>query len=118
VGRGSLFVFDYGLANFGIDVARTMAISTAIFFELFFVFSCKSKKSLFRTGILNNKYLIYAVLISGGFHLLAIYSGLGSVFGFVALSLAQLGLSVLVGLSGLVVFEGWKIARYLLSNRR
>jgi len=109
---GSLWVFNYGLVNFGIDVARTMAISSAIFFELFFVFSCKSDRSLFRTGILNNKMLIYAVLISGGLQLLAIYSGLGSVFGFVSLSGSQLGISVLAGLSGLIVFEIWKLFRY------
>ena len=114
----SLFVFDYGLTNFGIEVARTMAITTAIFFELFFAFSCKSNKSLFKTGILNNKYLIYAVLISGGLHLFAIYTLLGSVFGFVGLSMGQLGISVLVGLSGLVVFEGMKIGKYFLIGRR
>ncbi len=112
----SLWIFNYGLTNFGIDVARTMAISTAIFFELFFAFSCKSDRSLFSTGILNNKYLIYAVLISGGLHLVAIYSGLGSVFGFVALTAWQLGLSILFGLSGLVVFEGWKGARSFTSQ--
>jgi Ca2+-transporting ATPase len=99
------FVFNYGMANFGLDVARTMAISTAIFFELFFVFSCKSHESLFSTGILNNKYLIWAVLISAGLHLSLIYSGLGSVFGFVGLSGLQLGISILLGLSGLIVFE-------------
>lgn len=109
----SLFIFNYGYINFGIDVARTMAISTAIFFELFFAFSCKSNNSLFSAGILNNKYLIYSVLISGGLHLLAIYTLLGSVFGFVALNGWQLGISVLAGLSGLVVFEGIKVGRYI-----
>jgi Ca2+-transporting ATPase len=113
----SLWIFDYGLTNFGIDVARTMAISTAIFFELFFAFSCKSKKSLFSSGILDNRYLIYAVVVSAGLHLLAVYSGLGSVFGFVGLSSGQLGACVLAGVSGLVVFEGVKIGRYLFGRR-
>ena len=114
----SLWVFNYGLADFGIEVARTMAITTAIFFELFFAFSCKSNKSLFKTGILNNRMLIYAVLVSGGLHLLAIYSGLGIVFGFVALSGMQLGISVAAGLSGLIVFEIWKILKHFRSDRR
>jgi len=105
----SLFIFNYGLVNFGIEIARTMAISTAICFEWFFVFSCKSDKSLFRVGILNNKYLIYSVLISAGFHLLAIYTLLGSMFGFVPLSISQLGICVLGGFSSLVVFEGMKL---------
>ncbi|MBU2576303.1 MAG: HAD-IC family P-type ATPase [Nanoarchaeota archaeon] len=114
----SLVVFNYGLNNFGIEAARTMAITTAIFFEMFFAFSCKSNNSLFKTGILNNKYLIYAVLISGALHLIAIYTALGSVFGFVALSGAQLGISVAAGLSGLVVFEAWKIVKHFLRDRR
>lgn len=107
----SLVIFNYGLQNFSLEVARTMAITTAIFFELFFAFSCKSKKSLFKTGILNNKYLIYSVLISGALHLIAIYTALGSVFGFVSLTGAQLRISVAAGLSGIVVFEGWKLFR-------
>ncbi len=113
----SLLIFNYGL-GFGIDVARTMAITTAIFFELFFAFSCKSKSSLFKVGILNNKYLIYAVLVSGGLHLLAVYSLLGGVFGFVPLNLGQLGYCVLGSLSGLVVFEVGKIVNSFLINRR
>jgi len=114
----SLIIFYYGLNNFSLETARTMAITTAIFFELFFAFSCKSKESLFRTGIFNNKWLIYSVLISGGLHILAIYTALGSMFGFVSLSIWQLGISVVAGLSGIVVFEGWKIGRDFLQDRR
>ena len=112
------FVFDYGLTNFDLDVARTMAITTAIFFELFFSFSCKSKRSLFATGILNNRYLIWAIMVSAGLHLMLIYSGLGSMFGFVYLNGLELGVSVLAGLSGLVVFEIGKIGKGLYLSRR
>jgi len=112
------FIFEWANIEFGLEVARTMAITTAIFFELFFVFSCKSARSIFTTGIFNNKWLIYSVLISGGLHLLAIYTVLGSVFGFVSLTGFQLGISVLVSLSGIIVFEGWKIGRYFLARRR
>jgi len=105
------FVFDYGLVNFDLEVARTMAITTAIFFELFFSFSCKSKLSLFKTGIFDNKYLVWAVLLSAGLHLGLIYSDLGSLFEFVGLSAWQLGISVLAGLSGIVVFEIGKMLK-------
>ena len=114
----ALFVFDFGLSNYSLEVARTMAITCAIFFELFFAFSCKSDESLFKTGLLNNMYLVYAVLISGGLHLLMVYSSLGNVFGFVSLTMNQLGISVLAGLSGLVVFELWKIGKSFSSRRR
>ena len=111
-----IWLFGWANGNFGLDIARTMAISTAIFFELFFAFACKSKRSLFKTGILNNKMLIYAVLVSTGLQVLAIYTGLGSVFGFVSLTGMQLGISVLAGLSGLVVFEAWKILRVVFKR--
>jgi Ca2+-transporting ATPase len=107
----SLLIFNYGLENYGVEIARTMAITTAIFFELFFVFSCKSEDSLFKTGILNNKFLILAVLVSGCLHFLVMYTPLGEIFGFVSLNPGQLLRSVLAGLSGLIFFESWKIVR-------
>ncbi|MCD4771024.1 cation-transporting P-type ATPase [archaeon] len=107
----AFFVFNYGMANFGLDAARTMAITTAIFFELFFAFSCKSNRSLFVTGILNNLWLIWAVLVSAGLHLGLIYSGLGNAFEFVALSGWQLSVCVFWGLSGLLGFESFKLIR-------
>jgi len=107
----AFFVFNYGLTNFGLDVARTMAITTAIFFELFFVFSCKSNRSLFVVGILNNLWLVWVVLISGGLHLGLVYSGFGNVFGFVALSGWQLLTCVFWSLSGLIGFESFKLVR-------
>ncbi len=103
------FVFDYGMPN--LEVARTMALTTAIFFELFFSFSCKSKRSLFMTGILNNWYLAWAVLISAGLHLGLIYSGLGTVFGLVSLEMGELGVCLLAGVSGLIVFEIGKVLK-------
>ena len=104
----SLLVFNYAMNNFGLEVARTAAITTAIFFELFFSISCKSENSIFKTGILNNKFLIYAILASGGLHLLAIYTPLGNIFEFTSLSLKNLGISIGAGLSGFVFFEIFK----------
>lgn len=108
----AFFVFNWGIENSGLEVARTMAISTAIFFELGFAFSCKSKRSLFKTGILDNKFLIWAVLISGGLHVLAVYTAVGSVFGFVGLSAKEFWISFGMGMSGLVLFEGWKLVGF------
>ncbi|MBT6182868.1 HAD-IC family P-type ATPase [archaeon] len=112
----ALAIFNYGFSNFGVETARTMAITTAIFFELFFVFSCKSNDSIFKTGILNNKYLIGAVALSILLHLIAIYTGLGSLFEFIPLTLSQLGWSILAGVSGLIVFESWKLGKMFKNN--
>jgi Ca2+-transporting ATPase len=106
-----LLVFNHAHDLYGEYVARTMAVSCAIFFELFFVFSVKSNRSLLETGILDNKWLIWSVLVSAGLHLILIYSKLGELFGFVPLTFGQLGISVFFGLSGLIVFEIWKLVR-------
>jgi P-type Ca2+ transporter type 2C len=113
-----IFLFGWARAEFGLEIARTMAITAAIFFELFFVFACKSNRSIFKTGILNNQWLLVAFGVSVGLHILAIYSVFGGVFGFVSLTGAQLGISILVSISGLVVFEVWKIIQGIRNIRR
>ena len=110
-------LFVYALNAYSLEVARTMALSSIVFFELFFVFSCKSDKSLFKTGIFNNKYLIWSVLISAGLHLVALYTGLGGLLHFVPLSLKQLGMCVGAGSLGLVVFEVSKLFKGVVKNR-
>jgi hypothetical protein len=77
------------------------------------VFSCKSDKSLFKTGISNNMILIYAVLISSALHILAIYTGFGNLFGFVSLSWVQLLIAIGAGTSGIIFFEGLKIGKMI-----
>ncbi len=106
-----IYIFNWGLLYYGLNVARTMAITSGIMFEMFFVFACKSENSIFKTGLLNNKYLIYAVLISIGLQVIVVYTRLGGLFGFVPLTLGQLGMAVGFGLIGLVVFEGWKLIK-------
>ncbi len=105
-----IWIFTYGL-NFSLETARTMAVTSGIFFELFFVFACKSENSIFKTGILNNKWLLGAVGSSIVLHLIAVYTGLGKVFQFVPLTLGQWSWVLLASLSGLVVFEVWKLVR-------
>ncbi len=107
-----MIVFMWALPAFGVDIARTMAVSIIVFYTMFFSLSCKSREvSVFKSGILNNKYLILAILFSIGMHLVAIYTVLGSVFGFVPLSGLQLGVTVVAGMVGFVVFEIGKLLR-------
>jgi len=60
----SFSIFILELPN-GMDKARTMAVTVAIFFEIFFVFNCRSdKKGVFRLNPSTNKKLLIAVIIS------------------------------------------------------
>lgn len=67
--------------------ARTVAVTTAIFFELFFVFNCRSEKhSFIKTDVLSNKKLIAAVIISILLQIAVIYVPLfQEVFGTTSL---------------------------------
>ncbi|MTI84611.1 MAG: calcium-translocating P-type ATPase, SERCA-type [Firmicutes bacterium] len=73
---GTLGVFIMSYIDSGLDlgIARTMAFNTLVFFQLLFVFACRSEhQSLLQVGIFTNKYLIIAVLISTALQLSVTY---------------------------------------------
>lgn len=58
----------------GLEKARTMAFTTTIMFQLFFVFNCRSeKKSVFRNNPFTNKKLIASVAFSILLQLVILY---------------------------------------------
>ena len=60
--------------NRDLDLARTIAFNTLVFFQLFFVFACRSEfHSIVEVGLLTNPYLVGAVLISTALQLLVVY---------------------------------------------
>jgi len=74
---GTLFVFNLSLKAFPENpvYATTMAFSTLVLFQLFNVLNCKSdNKSLFTVGILNNKWLIRAILFSLFLQIVVVYA--------------------------------------------
>jgi len=100
-----LFSLEYFTTS-NLERARTIALTTLIFFELFLAFSCRSKtKNIFQMGFLTNKYLIGAVLLSMVLHLILIYTpllagwfslvGLGWVDWVRILSASIIGVAVL-----------------------
>jgi len=89
-----------------IDKARTMAVTASIIFQMFLVFNCQSDESIFKSKI--NKYLVYAVLFSIVLQIVAVYTPLGNLFSFTALS--AMDWMKIVGLSiiGFFAIEGFK----------
>ena len=89
-----------------INTARTMAFTTLVFAQLFYVFECRSEKySPFELGILENKYLLIAVSCSVIMHLSVIYiPALQAVFKTVPLELWQWSL-ILVLTGGRLLFR-------------
>jgi len=100
----------YGVNVLNIEKARTMAVTSSIMFEMFFVFNCKNNKSVFKSPI--NKYLISAVLVSLGLHFIALYTKLGNLFNFTPLNLNELLLIIFISLIGFVLVEVAKKTKY------
>jgi len=99
------FLFFY--LNMGnMDLARTMIVTQAVIFEMFLVFNCKSKESVLKSPM--NKYLFYAVAFSIGLHLIALYTPISSLFGFVSLGISDWLMIVGISFVGFLVIEVYK----------
>jgi len=85
--------------------AMTMAFTTAIMFELFFVFNCRSEtKSFFRMNLLTNKRLILGVFITALLHLMILYVPFfNPYFGTVPLGISDWLIILLLASSGLLI---------------
>lgn len=82
----------------GLELARTMALTTLVFAQLFYVFECRSERySPFALGIFKNKFLIAAVSCSIMMQLGVIYLPFfQNVFNTAALELWHWGIVLLL----------------------
>ena len=74
----AIFMIAYGWSvsqgQNGLDLARTMAFTTLVMAQLFYVFECRSENySPFELGFFKNKFLIFAVCFSVMMQLSVIY---------------------------------------------
>jgi len=106
-----IFNWEYLLAGAVIAKTRTMVLTTGIMFEMLFVFTCRSDKSIFKLGLFSNKLLLYAVCIAIMLHIIAIYTPLSLVFKLVPLSLADWLKVIALSSIGIVAFETRKILK-------
>ena len=99
------FLFFYwNMAD--INKARTMVVTASVMFQMFLVFNCKSRQSVFKSKM--NKYLIYAVLASIGLHLIVLYTPLSALFYFVPLGVYDWLKIIALSLIGFFIVEGYK----------
>ena len=105
-----LFYFEYSTTG-DLERARTVALSTLIFFELFLAFSCRSKtKNIFQLGFLTNKYLIGAVGLSIVLHLMLIYIPLTAEwFGLASIGFSDWAKILAASIIGVAVLEVRKL---------
>ena len=63
IGMLTLIAFSIGNKYWGLDVGRTMAFISIGILELVHSFNIKSEKSIFKIGILENKFLIGSFIL-------------------------------------------------------
>lgn len=74
IALGTLLIFRIGLSLGDVALARTMAFNTLVFFQLFYVFTCRSEShTILEVGLLTNPYLVGAVSISAALQLAVNY---------------------------------------------
>jgi Ca2+-transporting ATPase len=116
---GGLFtLFAKGAAPNAADeaYARTMAFTTLMMFQLFNVYNCRSSWRSALSGFFNNKWLLVAVLLSLGTHVLVIYVPfLQTAFHTVALTAVDWVVTTLVAATLLI---GMEIVKLLLRAKR
>ncbi len=105
---GTLLLFNYYI-KIDLRYAQTVAFTTLIMFQMFNVLNFRSDHSIFKTSLLENKKLIYAILGSIALQFLIIYTPISSIFKVTQLTLFDWFLIILVSCSVLVIFEIKKI---------
>jgi P-type Ca2+ transporter type 2C len=95
--------------------ARTMAFTTLMMFQLFDVYNCRSRRRSAFRGFFENKWLLVAVAVSLGTHMLVIYlPALQTAFHTVSLSLTDWLIATAVSASLLLAME---VAKIFLRTR-
>ena len=111
IGTGVLFAVAYFVWGRPLAEAQTMAFVQATLQELMIVWNCRSEtKSAFRLSFTSNKFLLFAVVVSGILTVLVPYTGF---LGSAPLDLMDWAIVLPFSMSGLLilpeVFYGRKI---------
>jgi Ca2+-transporting ATPase len=111
IGGITIAAFFLGLKVFNNEViGQTMAFFTLSGTQLFHSFNIKSSHSIFSKSTFNNRFLILSFLVGFGLQFLVIYTpGLNNLFGFTALSILPLLISIILGASTILLSEIMKI---------
>jgi len=109
----TLVAFSIGNYLYGIDVGRTMAFVSLGVLELVHSFNIKRKKSIFRTNLFENKYLIGAFLLGVILQVGVVISPLSEMFKLVPLTKIQWMYTFGISILPLIIMEIQKLVNTL-----
>ena len=114
IGALTLLSFTIGNIYYNLEVARTMAFLTIGISELIHSFNVKSEKSIFKIGILENKFLIGSFVLGVLVQLVVILiPTLAEIFDLVNLNTIQLLITILISIMPIPIMELQK----MINNR-
>lgn len=106
IGILTLVAFSIGNKYFGLEAGRTMAFLAIGFLELVHSFNIKTEKSIFKTGIFENRYLVgsfvLGIFIQG---IVVVIPMFANVFEVVSLNLTQWIITICISLIPIPVME-------------
>jgi len=113
---GTLFLYGWGLANVGLDHARTYAFVVMVLFQAFNVLNVRSSRySVFQIGVLSNPYVFAGAAASILAQLAAVHTGFFQAI-FHTVPLSQYEWALCVALSS-TVFWAEEIRKALAYRR-
>ena len=106
IGMLTLLSFSIGIKYYGIEVARTMAFLSLGLLELVHGFNIKSDESIFKVGLLDNKYLIGAFVLGALLQIgVTVIPPVAKVFDLVALNGMQWLYTIAIAVSPILIIE-------------
>ncbi|MFC1685638.1 cation-translocating P-type ATPase [Nanoarchaeota archaeon] len=105
----TIFHWEMNVLNSSKEKVMTMVMLTSIMYQLMFVFTCRSDKSIFKIGIFSNKWIVLSVVLGFLLQILLLYTPLATAFGVTAIGLMDWLKVIGLGASGLIVFEAYKL---------
>ena len=118
IGILTLFAFYIGYSKFGLEVGRTMAFVCLGMIELVHVFNIRAEKSIFKTNLFNNKYLIGAFLFGSILQIsVVVIPRLASIFEVQNLTVKQWIYTFAISVAPIVLMELQKAFNEILNKK-
>ena len=106
IGMLTLVAFSLGNKFFGLEVGRTMAFFSMGLLELVHSFNIKSEQSIFKIGILENKFLIGSFILGTIVQIsVVLIPALAKIFQLVSLNQIQWMITIIISLLPIPIME-------------
>ena len=106
IGMLTLIAFSIGNKYYGVEVGRTMAFISMGLLELVHSFNIKSEKSIFKVGILENKFLIGSFILGIFVQTIVVFIPvLANIFNVTNLTGVQWGITLGISLLPIPIIE-------------